>query len=192
MSDEAGSEITSCLSRLLAEVAAAMRQRLGGLIRRAGMQLMQLMLEQEVEQVVGGRYRPCARRQAYLQRDPQFHLRLEQQTMRGLSTRSYGPTLRRLAEAHGIDKTVVAGQFVEASRPMLRQLMERRLETLDPQRCQLHRRRNVLAHLPGQHQPFLEQKLVAAWRMFGYAEARQALQGCRRNWGGSTPRPPAA
>ena len=31
------------------------------------------------------------------------------------------------------------------------------------QRCQLHKRRNVLRHLPEEHQPFTEQKLQAAW-----------------------------
>jgi transposase-like protein len=44
------------------------------------------------------------------------------------------------------------------------------------QRCQLHKRRNVLAHLPDEHQPFIEQKLVAAWSMSGYEEAKRALQ----------------
>src|SRR5204863_6983956 len=43
------------------------------------------------------------------------------------------------------------------------------------QRCQLHKRRNVLNHLPDEHQPFIEQKLIAAWNMAGYAEARRAL-----------------
>jgi transposase-like protein len=43
------------------------------------------------------------------------------------------------------------------------------------QRCQLHKRRNVLNHLPEQHQPFIEQKLIAAWNMAGYGEARRPL-----------------
>jgi len=43
------------------------------------------------------------------------------------------------------------------------------------QRCQWHKRRNVLNHLPDEHQPFIEQKLIAAWNMAGYAEARRAL-----------------
>jgi transposase-like protein len=44
------------------------------------------------------------------------------------------------------------------------------------QRCQLHKRRNVLGHLPDEHQPFIEQKLVAAWAMSGYDEAKKALE----------------
>jgi putative transposase len=44
------------------------------------------------------------------------------------------------------------------------------------QRCQLHKRRNVLNHLPDEHQPVIEQKLVAAWAMSDLAAARQALE----------------
>lgn len=33
----------------------------------------------------------------------------------------------------------------------------------------------MLNHLPDEHQPFIEQKLIAAWNMAGYAEARRAL-----------------
>jgi putative transposase len=44
------------------------------------------------------------------------------------------------------------------------------------QRCQLHKRRNVLRHLPNERQPLLEQKLTAAWNMSSYSEARRALE----------------
>lgn len=47
------------------------------------------------------------------------------------------------------------------------------------QRCQLHKRRNVLGHLPDQHQPFIEQKLMAAWAMSSYEEASKALESVR-------------
>jgi hypothetical protein len=33
----------------------------------------------------------------------------------------------------------------------------------------------VLNHLPDEQQPFIEQKLIAAWNMTGYGEARRAL-----------------
>lgn len=184
--------------------------------------------------------------------------------MRGLSTRNYGPTVRRFAEAYGIEKSAVSEHFIEASRRKLRELLERdlsrlelcavmlvgisfdgerfvvalgigqdgrktvlglrqgasenaavadelcadlerrgldfqqaRLYVLDGakalaaavrkrvwqaawiQRCQLHKRRNVLGHLPDQHQPFIEQKLIAAWAMSSYEEASKALDSVR-------------
>ena len=43
--------------------------------------------------------------------------------------------------------------------------------SLDIWECHLQR----LNHLPDEHQPFIEQKLIAAWNMAGYAEARRAL-----------------
>lgn len=284
------------------EIAAAMREGVGELIRRAGLELIGLLMEQEVEQVVGKRHAPSEDRKAYrwgkddgwcridgqkvplkrprarevdgkelplgsylqFQHDPQFHPKLWREVMRGLSTRNYGRTVRRFAEAYGIEKSTVSEQFVEASRKKLRQLIERsltelelcavmmdgisfdaetfvvalgigrdgrktvlglrqgasenatvvnelcadlehrgldfqqaRLYVLDGakalatavrkrageaaflQRCQLHKRRNVLNHLPDEHQPFIEQKLIAAWGMFGYDDAKKALENVR-------------
>ena len=280
------------------EIVAAMREGVGELIRRTGLELIGLLMEQEVEELVGKRHRQSPQRSAYrwgkedgwcridgqkvpvkrprarqvdggelplgsylrFQQDSHTHPRLWQELMRGLSTRNYGPTVRRFAEAYGIEKSAVSEQFIEASRRKLRELLERRLEALDLcaimmdgisfdgetfivalgiakngqktvlgvrqgatenaavigelcadleqrgldfqvarlyvldgakalhtavrkragdaaliQRCQLHKRRNVLGHLPDEHQPLIERKLIAAWAMFGYEEAKQAL-----------------
>ena len=43
------------------------------------------------------------------------------------------------------------------------------------QRCQLHKRRNVLAHLPESHQPEVERRLKAAYAMSSYKDAKNAL-----------------
>jgi hypothetical protein len=281
------------------EIALAMKQGVGALVRQAGLQLMQLVIERDVAQLVGERYRHTDGRQAWrwgkekgfcridgqkvpldrsrvrdlrgkeiplgsyllFQHDPQFYQRLWQDVMRGLSTRQYGPVIRRFAEAYGIEKSVVSEQFIEASRQKLKELTERPLGDLKPcvimidgisfdgeafivalgigedgrktvlglrqgatenatvvselcadleergvdfqqprlyvldgakalnvavrkragergqiQRCQLHKRRNVLGHLPEENQPIIEQKLVAAWNMAGYADAKRALE----------------
>ena len=171
--------------------------------------------------------------------------------MAGLSTRNYGPTVRRFAEAYGIDKSVVSERFIAASGEKLKELLERKLddqrwvvmmidstpyhgqqflvalgiaadgrkrvlglrqgatenetvanelledlrergvdfrqvrlyvldgakalhkavrrhagEAAPIQRCQLHKRRNVLRHLPEAYQAEIEQKLIRAWGMF--------------------------
>jgi transposase-like protein len=41
------------------------------------------------------------------------------------------------------------------------------------QRCQVHERRNVLDHLPEQHQPSVERKLNTAYSMVGYQDGPQ-------------------
>ena len=284
------------------EIVTAMRAGVGELIRRAGLELMCLLMEQEVEELVGKRSVPSKERTAYrwgkddgwcridgqkvplkrprarqvdgkevqlgsylcFQQDPQLGSKLWREVLRGLSTRNYGRTVRRFAEAYGIEKSAVSEHFIEASRRKLRELLERDLSRLELcavmldgisfdgetfvvalgigqdgrktvlglrqgasenaavadelcadlerrgldfqqarlwvldgakalaaavrkragqaaliQRCQLHKRRNVLGHLPDQHQPFIEQKLMAAWAMSSYEEARKALDSVR-------------
>lgn len=48
------------------------------------------------------------------------------------------------------------------------------------QRCQVHKRRNVLDQLPEEYQPSIERKLIAAYAMTGEAEARRALEQIHR------------
>jgi putative transposase len=48
------------------------------------------------------------------------------------------------------------------------------------QRCQVHKRRNVLDQLPDEYQPGIERKLRAAYAMLGEADARRALDQIHR------------
>jgi transposase-like protein len=48
------------------------------------------------------------------------------------------------------------------------------------QRCQVHKRRNVLDQLPDEYQPSIERKLIAAYAMTGEADARRALDQIHR------------
>lgn len=48
------------------------------------------------------------------------------------------------------------------------------------QRCQVHKRRNVLDQLPEEYQPGIERKLIAAYAMVGEADARRALEQIHR------------
>src|SRR5206468_8846987 len=43
------------------------------------------------------------------------------------------------------------------------------------QRCQIHKRRNVVEHLPESHQPDIERRLKAAHAMSSYKDAKAAL-----------------
>lgn len=43
------------------------------------------------------------------------------------------------------------------------------------QRCQVHKRRNVMDQLPDEYQPSIERKLIAAYAMTAEADARRAL-----------------
>ena len=49
------------------------------------------------------------------------------------------------------------------------------------QRCQVHKRRNVLDQLPEEYQPGMERKLIAAYAMTAEADARRALDQIHRD-----------
>jgi putative transposase len=48
------------------------------------------------------------------------------------------------------------------------------------QRCQLHKRRNVIDHLPEEHKPSVKKKLQNAYAMTEYADAKRALERLHR------------
>jgi putative transposase len=287
----------------LAEMVGWLRQGVGALIRQAGLQLMELLMEEEVREVVGERSRPQPDRTANRwgkergycvvmgQKVPierprvrstddqevrlgsyeMFHRgeplteTVWEKLMLGLSTRRYGQAVREFAEAYGLEKSAISEHFIEASRGKLKERMERRLDkmrlcallidatpfagqqmvvalgisqdgrktilgirqgatenatvvgellgdlmnrglnfaelrlyVLDGgkalhaavkkyagdsapiQRCQVHKRRNVLDHLTEEHKPLIAKKLNAAYAMEDYAAAQQALQGLHR------------
>jgi len=288
----------------LAETLGWLRRGVGELIRQAGLQLMQLMMEEEVRSLVGERSRPQTDRrlnrwgaeQGYCiamgqkvpierprvrnsEEDKEVHLgtyamfhrgeplteTVWEKLMLGLSTRKYGQAVREFREAYGLEKSAVSERFIEASRNKLQQLMERRLDKMDfcallidatpfagqqmvvalgigqdgkkmilgirqgatenatvvgellgdlanrgldfsvprlyvldggkalhaavkkyagesapIQRCQVHKRRNVLDHLTEEQKPAVAKKLNAAYALEDYSAAKQALQGLHR------------
>lgn len=48
------------------------------------------------------------------------------------------------------------------------------------QRCQVHKRRNVMEQLPDEYQPSIERKLIAAYAMTAEVDARRALEQIHR------------
>jgi putative transposase len=48
------------------------------------------------------------------------------------------------------------------------------------QRCQVHKRRNVIDHLPEEHKPSVKKKLQNAYAMTEYADANRALERLHR------------
>jgi putative transposase len=78
-------------------------------------------------------------------------------------------------EQRGVDFQQPRWYVLDGAKALNVAVKKRAGEAALIQRCQLHKRRNVLSHLPEEQQPFIEQKLLAAWNMSGYAEARRAL-----------------
>jgi putative transposase len=282
----------------MAEVVGWLRKGVGELIRQAGLQLMDLLMQEEVRELVGERSQRQADRTANRwgseggycvvmgQKVPVQRPRVRttddkevrlgsyelfhrgepltetvwEKLMLGLSTRKYGQAIRQFTEAYGLEKSAVSEHFIEASRTKLKDLMERRLdqtqlcallidatpfegqqmvaalgigqdgrktilgirqgatenatvvsellsdlvsrgldfteprlyvldggkalaaavkkhagESVAIQRCQVHKRRNVLDHLTDEQKAAVAQKLNAAYALEDYAAAKQAL-----------------
>jgi len=289
--------------RPLAEMVGWLRKGVGELIRQAGLQLMDLLMQEEVRELAGERSQRQAERTASrwgsergycvvmgqkvpIQRprvrsaDNQevrlgsyemFHRgeplteTVWEKLMLGLSTRKYVQAVREFTAAYGLEKSAVSEHFIQASRSKLKELMERRLdkmrlcallidatpfegqqmvaalgigedgrktilgmrqgatenatvvgellgellergldfsvprlyvldggkaltaavkkhagETAAIQRCQVHKRRNVLDHLTDEQKPGVAKKLNAAYALEDYAAAKQALNALHR------------
>ena len=286
----------------MAELVGWLRKGVGELIRQAGVQLMDLMMQEEVRELVGERSRRLPDRMANRwgsergycvvmgQKVPieRPRVRTEEKEVRlgsyemfhrgepltetvweklmlGLSTRKYGEAVREFTEAYGLEKSAVSEHFIEASRAKLQEMMERRLEkipfcalmidatpfagqqlvavlgitetgkkmilglrqgatenatvvgellgdllhrgldftvprlyVLDGgkaltaavkkyagdsapiQRCQVHKRRNVLDHLTDEQKPGVAKRLNAAYALEDHEAAKQALNALHR------------
>src|SRR3954451_2743685 len=287
----------------MAEMVGWLREGVGELIRRAGLQMVELLMEEEVRHLVGERNRPLPERTANRwgtergycvvmgQKVPVERPRVRstedreirlgsyemfhrgepltetvwEKLMLGLSTRKYGQAVRQFTEAYGLEKSAISEHFIEASRAKLKDMMEHRLEkkkfcallidatpfegqhmivalgiaqdgrktilgvrqgatenatvvgellgelmnrgldfteprlyVLDGgraltaavkkyagesaviQRCQVHKRRNVLDHLIDEQKPAAARKLNAAYALENYAAAKQALNALHR------------
>jgi transposase-like protein len=282
----------------MAEMVGWLRKGVGALIRQAGLQLMDLIMQEEVRELAGERSQRQAERTANrwgsesgycvvmgqkvpIQRPrvrttddkevrlgsyEMFHRgeplteTVWEKLMLGLSTRKYGEAVRQFTEAYGLEKSAVSERFIEASRTKLKDMMERRLdkkricallidatpfagqqmvaalgisedgrkmilgirqgatenatvvgellsdllergldftesrlyvldggraltcavkkhagESAPIQRCQVHKRRNVLDHLTDEQKPAVAKQLNAAYALEDYEAARQAL-----------------
>jgi len=286
----------------MAEMVGWLRKGVGELVRQAGLQLMDLMMQEEVRELVGERSRRLPDRTANRwgtehgycvvmgQKVPieRPRVRSEEKEVRlgsyelfhrgepltetvweklmlGLSTRKYGEAVRQFTEAYGLEKSAVSEHFIEASRAKLKEVMERRLDkiqfcalmidatpfagqqllavlgiTVDGkkmilgirqgatenatvvgellgdllnrgldftvprlyvldggkalsaavkkyagesapiQRCQVHKRRNVLDHLTDEQKPGVAKRLNAAYALEDHEAAKQALSGLHR------------
>ena len=294
----------------LKEVAAALQEGVGHLMRQAGLELMQLIMSKEVRHLAGERYERRAPEQPFrwgrekgflvvdgqkvpierprmrgqdgreqrlgsyelFRRSEPLDAAVWDKLMLGLSTRNYSKAVREFAASYGIEKSAVSDHFVRLSREKLHQLLERPLdklklcviyldgiefkgqhlivalgvavdgaktvlglrqgasenatvagELLDDlvergvdlsvpmlyvldgskalskavrkhagsqallQRCWLHKRRNVTAHLPEQYRNAVERKMINAYQMAHYDDAKKALQRLQRELMGLNP-----
>jgi len=85
-----------------------------------------------------------------------------------------GELLSDLA-ARGLDFSVPRLYVLDGSQALLAAVRRHAGEAALIQRCQVHKRRNVLDHLPEEHRAAVGKKLQNAYAMSEYADAKRAL-----------------
>lgn len=90
-----------------------------------------------------------------------------------------GELLRDLAH-RGLDFTETRLYVLDGGKALQAAVKSHAGESALIQRCQVHKRRNVLDHLPDDQKPLVATKLNAAYAMESYEAAKQALNGLHR------------
>src|ERR1017187_5065508 len=125
----------------MAEMVGWLRKGVGELIRQAGLQLMDLLMQEEVRALAGERSQRQAERTAsrwgsergycvvmgqkvpiqrprgsyeMFPRGEPLTETVWEKLMLGLSTRKYGQAVREFTEAYGLEKSAVSEHFIEA------------------------------------------------------------------------------
>ena len=80
----------------------------------------------------------------------------------------------------GFDFTVPRLYVLDGGKALHAAVKKYAGESAPIQRCQVHKRRNVLDHVTDENKPVVAHKLNAAYAMEDYAAARQALDGLHR------------
>src|SRR6202049_1025367 len=90
-----------------------------------------------------------------------------------------GELLGELAN-RGLDFTVPRLYVLDGGKALHAAVKKYAGESAPIQRCQVHKRRNVLDHVTDDNKPNVAEKLNAAYAMEDYAAAKQALDGLHR------------
>jgi putative transposase len=90
-----------------------------------------------------------------------------------------GELLAELVE-RGLDFTVPRLYVLDGGKALTAAVKKHAGESAVIQRCQVHKRRNVLDHLTDEHKPAVAKKLNAAYGLEDYAAAKQALNTLHR------------
>jgi transposase-like protein len=80
----------------------------------------------------------------------------------------------------GLDFTVPRLYVLDGGKALHAAVKKYAGEGMPIQRCQVHKRRNVLDHITDENKPLVAKKLNKAYAMEDYAAARQALDGLHR------------
>src|SRR5438132_1647246 len=190
----------------MTEVVGLLQEGVGHLMREAGLALMSLVMEEEVRHLAGERHEQHPARRAHRWgkeagycgvviggtafRDRQMIVALGinvdgRKTVLGLregATENATVVSELLADlaARGLDFSVPRLYVLDGGKALAAAVRRHAGEAASIQRCQVHKRRNVVDHLPEEHKPAIKKKLQNAYAMTEYADAKRALERLHR------------
>jgi putative transposase len=82
--------------------------------------------------------------------------------------------------SRGLDFSVPRLYVLDGGKALAAAVRRHAGEAAMIQRCQVHKRRNVIDHLPEEHKPAVKKKLQNAYAMTEYADAKRALERLHR------------
>src|SRR2546427_12248073 len=82
--------------------------------------------------------------------------------------------------ARGLDFSVPRLYVLDGGKALAAAVRRHAGEAAFLQRCQVHKRRNVIDHLPEEHKPTVKKKLQNAYAMSEYVDAKRALERLHR------------
>ena len=81
----------------------------------------------------------------------------------------------------GLDFTTPRLYILDGGKALLPRCGKHAGEAAFIQRCQVHKKRNVVDHLPEQYKADVKRKLQSAYAMADYTDAKRALDDCTAN-----------
>ena len=82
--------------------------------------------------------------------------------------------------SRGLDFSVPRLYVLDGGKALAAAVRRHAGEAAMIQRCQVHKRRNVIDHLPEEHKPAVKKKLQNAYAMTEYGDAKRALERLHR------------
>jgi len=162
----------------LAAVGGLLQEGVGHLLREAGLVLLQLVREEEVRRLAGERHQQHSGRRAHRWGKEAGYCVVDGQKvpMRRTRLRDRQNREQRLGSYELFQRSMPRLYVLDGSKALRAAVRRHAGEAVCIQRCQVHKRRNVLEHLPEQHRPAVKRKLQNAYAMAEYADAKRALE----------------
>src|ERR1700693_3849038 len=188
----------------MADIVGLLQEGVGNLLRHAGLELMHLVMDEEAKWLAGERHQqheqcrghrrgtenghcvvggpPCKDRQMIAALGIGCDGRKTVLGIREGATENTAVVSSLLSELveRGLDFSTPRLYILDGGKALHAAVRRHAGEAAFIQRCQVHKKRNVVDHLPDEHKAEVKRKLQNAYAMTDYADAKRALDRLHR------------